>query len=449
MTLGTLKSDSDVAVQSDGKIVVAGSSQSNFVVARFNIDGSLDTTGFNNPNGYNIKDFSGGSDFPLAIAVQSDGKIVLAGYSGNDVALARFDGNGALDTASFGGGTGIVTLNLGGADEAYAMGLQSDDKIIVAGTGNNKFAIARFTIGGVLDTTFNPPDGYNLTDLGFSQGQKHLAIAIDTDDSIVAVGYGQNAPAEASMTIFRYLSDGTLDESFSNDGHEEVNLLNVAEIGQAVGLGSIVVGGSSADDVEAGNFILSRFGTHAAVAGTTGGATTSVSGPKELPETGFTPGRATKLPAQPASTQYATYDDIKLYIPQLNLSAPVVGVQQQGESWNVSWLGNDVGYLQGTAFPTLPGNTALAGHVTDADGNPGIFANLGELSYGDQIKILAWGQTYNYEVRSNTLIFPSNLSVLGHEDYDWLTLITCQGYDQTLSTYRLRRVVQAVLVNVQ
>ncbi|MCK5313929.1 MAG: sortase, partial [Anaerolineales bacterium] len=61
----------------------------------------------------------------------------------------------------------------------------------------------------------------------------------------------------------------------------------------------------------------------------------------------------------------------------------------------------------------------------------------------------AWGQRYIYEVRGNTRVTPNDLSVLGHKDLDWVTLITCQDYDESRANYQWRRVVQAVLVKVE
>ena len=121
----------------------------------------------------------------------------------------------------------------------------------------------------------------------------------------------------------------------------------------------------------------------------------------------------------------------------------------EGE-WDLAWLGDQVGYLNGTAFPTWSGNTALTGHVYDADGQPGPFAYLGELRYGDRVELHAWGQTYEYEVREVTTTLPTNLRpVTQHEEYDWLTLVTCKGYDEEGARYRWRQIVRAVLVDVR
>lgn len=167
-----------------------------------------------------------------------------------------------------------------------------------------------------------------------------------------------------------------------------------------------------------------------------------------LPETGFAMGTLTQLPAQPAELAY-TASDLVLTIPTLGLSMDIVGVPQGPNGWDVSWLGSDAGWLTGTGFPTMAGNSVLTAHVWNADNTSGPFAKLGQLQYGDRLSISAWGSTYTYEVRSNSLVSPSSVKPLEHEDYDWVTLITCQYFNESTGEYALRRVVRAVLVRVE
>ncbi|MCW5875741.1 MAG: hypothetical protein KIS85_02555, partial [Anaerolineales bacterium] len=129
--------------------------------------------------------------------------------------------------------------------------------------------------------------------------------------------------------------------------------------------------------------------------GTAAGAAAAASA---LPATGFAPGLALDLPAQPAAKAYAS-TDLTLSIPRLGLTSQILGVPRVGGEWDVSWLGSSVGYLNGTTFPTLPGNTVLTAHVWGADNRPGPFHGLDGLSHGDQFSINAWGRTYTYEVR--------------------------------------------------
>ncbi len=108
------------------------------------------------------------------------------------------------------------------------------------------------------------------------------------------------------------------------------------------------------------------------------------------------------------------------------------------EGWNLTWLQDFIGYLESTAFPSLPGNTALTAHAYLPDGTPGPFVDLGSLAWGEQINLYANGLKYTYKVRQVRRVLPENISVLGHEEHDWLTLITCEGFDEQSDGY-LRR----------
>ena len=187
---------------------------------------------------------------------------------------------------------------------------------------------------------------------------------------------------------------------------------------------------------------------------TSSGSNGSGSGHKKLatgsliPATGFAPNVVTTLPVQPADKAYSE-ESMWIEIPSLGVMQTIVGVP--GPDWDVTWLGNNIGYLQGTAFPTWNGNSVLTGHVTDANGKPGPFASLGGLSWGSNVIIHAWGQQYVYEVRTVSLwMDPNSTSLLTkHEDLPWLTLVTCHGYDAKSNTYRWRTIVRAVLVQVK
>ena len=171
-------------------------------------------------------------------------------------------------------------------------------------------------------------------------------------------------------------------------------------------------------------------------------------GVAELPATGYAPNRVSVLPDPHAELLYQSYADLTLEIPDLEVQIPIVGVPLRDGNWDVSYLWTQAGYLEGTAFPTWAGNTAITGHVYLADGTPGPFRYLTELVWGDELIIHAFGQRFTYEVRQVANVRPNDLSVLSHEEYDWVTLITCQGYDEQLDTYRRRTVVRAVLMEV-
>ena len=184
-----------------------------------------------------------------------------------------------------------------------------------------------------------------------------------------------------------------------------------------------------------------------------GGSSGGSSGSKStsLPATGFAPDRVTLLPVQPASAAYSDMDALRLQIPTLKVDVPIVGVPQTTTGWDVTWLSTaQVGWLNGTAFPTWQGNTSLTGHVTDANGNRGPFADLKTLKYGDQILLQGYGETHRYEVRENKLVMPGDTSVITeHMEQSWITLITCEYYYEETGEYLYRRVVRAELVDVE
>ena len=170
--------------------------------------------------------------------------------------------------------------------------------------------------------------------------------------------------------------------------------------------------------------------------------------PNGLPLTGFAPGVKTDMSERPM-VSYAE-SDLSLEIPSLKVNAPIVGVPISHGIWNLDWLGNDVGYLEGTSFPTWNGNSGLTAHNTDANGNPGLFANLERMRFGEEIIVHGWGERYIYEVRSvKTMVEPKDSDVITHEKLPWVTLITCRGYDEATDSYRWRVVVRAVLVRTE
>ena len=170
---------------------------------------------------------------------------------------------------------------------------------------------------------------------------------------------------------------------------------------------------------------------------------------KTLPDTGFAQGQLTNLPKQPSAKNYAAYAGLSLEIPSLKLKTSLVGVPATTAGWDVTWLGDSAGWLNGSAFPTWSGNSVITGHVWDANNQPGIFLNLKQLKYDDQIKIHAWGQIYTYAVRETRAVAPGSVDdVLRHEDSAWLTLVTCEDFNPRTTQYASRRLVRAILVSV-
>ena len=169
----------------------------------------------------------------------------------------------------------------------------------------------------------------------------------------------------------------------------------------------------------------------------------------ELPKTGFRPGETTHLNYF-NKVEYQNIETMSLQIPNLNINAEIVGVPFEDNKWDVEWLGDKVGYLVGTSYPTWAGNTVLTGHVYNQYGEFGVFSDLEKLIYGDHMKVSAWGQEYIYEVRDTKIVYPENSHPLEEieDGYDWLTLVTCKGYDQKNDAYQWRYIVRAVLVEI-
>jgi uncharacterized delta-60 repeat protein len=229
--VGTVSSQAlAVAVQPDGRIVAAGISSSaeyssDFAVVRYTADGMLDTTF----NGTGIVITPGGA--AAAIALQSDGKIVLAGSAPNDTdedfALVRYNSDGSLDT-SFNGTGRVLTPFALLHDYAAAVAMQPDGRIVAAGiTAYNwlsaQFALARYNTDGSLDTSFNGT-GTVMTAVGATNDGAN-SVAIGPDGKIVAGGFTTTNPGnDADFAVVRYNTDGTLDTSLNGSGKVTTNL---------------------------------------------------------------------------------------------------------------------------------------------------------------------------------------------------------------------------------
>ncbi len=167
----------------------------------------------------------------------------------------------------------------------------------------------------------------------------------------------------------------------------------------------------------------------------------------QLPGTGFAPGVYTELGPKPA----VAYNDslgVNLRIPKLNLDMAIDGVPYANDVWQADWLTGVGGWLEGTAFPGLDGNSVIMSHVETHYGSPGPFARLNALSVGDNIFITAFGRLYIYQVTKMGNVAPDDISVLKHSDKPVLTLITCSKWNAVTQTYDGRFVVQTKLVQV-
>jgi LPXTG-site transpeptidase (sortase) family protein len=166
-----------------------------------------------------------------------------------------------------------------------------------------------------------------------------------------------------------------------------------------------------------------------------------------IPVTGFAPDVLTPL----NGIMHPRYDAtaLQIEIPVIGVDTSIVGVQIRDGGWNIAWLQDQVGWLNGTAFPTRNGNSVLTAHVVNADGKPGIFSKLRYLGIGEYVYIYDSGYRYTYQVVSNQVASPDDIRVLSHLDKPYLTLITCDRYDVSSNTYLQRIAVRAKLVEVR
>jgi uncharacterized delta-60 repeat protein len=211
----------DIALQADGRIVVGGTASGGFALARYNPDGTLDL-GFSGNGRVTLGLADAQGSGARAIVVQPTGKIVAAGGRSGDFALARLGTNGSLD-ASF-GGDGVVTTSFGesgGGAAAASDVLFRSGRLLAAGYANRGFALARYELDGHLDPGFSG-DGMVTTDMGYEYARAS-SIAISPSGRIVVGGSGYSYILDYTASyglLARYLSsngpadadaDGVLD----------------------------------------------------------------------------------------------------------------------------------------------------------------------------------------------------------------------------------------------
>lgn len=211
-----------VAIQNDGKIIVAGNCENpqgdvDFGIIRYNVDGSIDDQFGNNGKVYydiTTTIATNLNDYPSKILLQANGKIVITGQTNNaQFALIRLNSNGTLDTTF--GNNGKVIFFVGGNNVAYNAVMQNDEKIIMVGKGagqnDSDFAIARINTDGSLDLDFSNDGKLNI-DFGIYD-EAH-GIAIDSDGKIIVCGTKDSTTA----CMARLNPDGSLDNSFGVNG---------------------------------------------------------------------------------------------------------------------------------------------------------------------------------------------------------------------------------------
>lgn len=248
-----------VSQQNDGKVVLAGSvstdNGTDFVVCRYLSDGTPDPA-FGN-QGRVIHAIGSEDDFAYRLLLQADGKILVAGTSQQGglekACVIRLLSDGSLDP-DFGTG-GVFLDQTGGAGcGAYTLALQTDGKILVAGyayngTGTNlQCALWRLTSAGALDTTFSADGRQSAYVTATTRDTYATAIAVQADGKIVTAGpaFTDAGLTQASFGVLRFLSTGALDTSFDSDGRRPVTLTGYATQAQGLALqtdGALVVAG--------------------------------------------------------------------------------------------------------------------------------------------------------------------------------------------------------------
>jgi uncharacterized delta-60 repeat protein len=254
-----------VAVQPDGKIVVAGLATTgdptladgDFALARYNTDGTPDRS-FDG-DGLVLTDLGTTKDVARAVVIRPDGRIVVAGTADGDVALVRYTDVGAVDTTF--GDHGSRITDFGSDDFANGIALTGNGHILVAGHTlglglNLDFALARYTADGDLDTTFGT-GGIVKTDFGGEDFAENLTV--QPDGRIVVVGRDTSATI-LDMAVVRYHDDGTLDSGFGAGGKVTADFHGKGEFGQGVAIqpdGKIVAAGYTANGTDT-EFALMR-----------------------------------------------------------------------------------------------------------------------------------------------------------------------------------------------
>jgi uncharacterized delta-60 repeat protein len=256
---GSNEATRGVAIQSDGKVVVAGfglvNDIANFLVLRYNSNGSVDSSFGGNIGipGLTATGFGASHARGVDVAVLPDGKILVLGGVITapgfvDVALARYNTNGSLDTTFDGDGTIRHSFGLDGFSGDGQMVIQPDGKIVAAGFTNvatSDFVVARFNSSGTLDSSFDG-DGHLTTDFGL--GELARDVALQSDGKIVVVGLTGTGNIVQSYAAARYNTNGSLDTTFDGDGKVITDLASGNESAFGVAIqpdGKIVVVGNA------------------------------------------------------------------------------------------------------------------------------------------------------------------------------------------------------------
>ncbi len=247
-----------MAIQADGKIVVVGSAWGNeIVVARYNADGSLDTSF--GVGGTAIADF-GGWNYAFSVAIDGEGRIVVAGEADeSSFALLRFNADGSLDTTFGAAGVLVTTFPVDGDSLAYSVKIDADDRILVTGSvaadGQNDILMARYLSNGSLDPSFGAGGEVVTSIVG---GALSFSAAIDSQGRIVVAGL-TCLGSSWTYVVVRYTPDGQIDPGFDDGSPVIGSVVCVSESGCSLVIDAddrIVVASCVLDDI-----VLVRYDT--------------------------------------------------------------------------------------------------------------------------------------------------------------------------------------------
>ncbi len=383
--------------------------------------------------------YAGGS-FTSAGGVSADNIAMWDGSNWNPLGLGMnntvhtltFDGSGNLyaggDFTTAGGVIAQRTARWNGISwSALGTGMENSVRALVVDGSGDLYAGGWFLIaGGVIVNRIARWNGSVWSSLGSGMNSPIETMALDGSGNLYAGGQFTDADGVSANYVARW--DGSNWNSLGTGTNGFVLSLVVSGIGELYAGGAFTnAGGVSADRVAVG---------------------VEIQVPISLPDTGFAPGLTTSPSDRPLDKTPQDLGDLWLDIPKLSIKMPIVGVKMTDGEWDTTWLVKQAGWLEGTAFPTWAGNTALSAHVWDQWNQPGPFHELKQMQYGDRFYIHAWGLIHTYEVNESLRVYPSNLEVLEHSDYDVVTLLTCESYSLWKGEYRYRRAVKAVLVDV-
>lgn len=275
----------DCEIQTDGKIIVAADGSGNngdedFVLIRYNSDGTLDASFGTAGTGIVFYDNSGIEDQTRALEIQSDGKIVVCGYSyDGNIVVVRLDVDGTEDTTFSVGGRVDVTppssFSISSGDVNY-LALQSG-KIIVAGGVHKSVSpydmalyVIRLNINGDIDTSFGVnSNGFAITDIADKEDNA-TSLAIQNDGKIIVGGYSQGPDLNMRGVLLQYSADGIESKRFISP-ESSVGMYGAINTIALQSDGTIITGGtSSRDSIGDGDFIVTRFNSNLSVDNTFG-----------------------------------------------------------------------------------------------------------------------------------------------------------------------------------